>query len=311
MGVRGPSRGSLAYWHRSRSKRMVPRVRSWNFAVKGLSGFAGYKVGMTHVVMVDDSNSPTKGQEVIKSVTIMEVPPMFVYSIVAYAKTKVGLKCVAEATAANAPKEFASVHTLAKNPKVTLKHLQEMSGKLSEIRVIAFTQPRKTALKNSSDIVEIAIGGNASEALEFAGAHLGKEVSAKDVFQEGEVIDTIAVTTGKGWQGVVKRYGVALNPHKATAHRRRGGSIGPERQAKVMYTIPRAGQMGFHRRTDRNKRIVKIYDETKPFPHYGIPKSSCLMIEGSIPGPAKRVIRLRKTLFDVRVKKPELKALTA
>ena len=69
MGVRGPRRGSLAFWHRQRAKRMVPRVRAWNFKVKGLSGFAGYKAGMVHVIMVDDSNSPTKGQEVSKALS--------------------------------------------------------------------------------------------------------------------------------------------------------------------------------------------------------------------------------------------------
>ena len=295
---------------------MVPRVRAWNLNVKGLSGFAGYKAGMLHVIMVDDSNAPTKGQEVSKAVTAVEVPPLFVYSIVAYEKTPIGLKCVGEACASNA-KDFSEAHTVAKNPKKTIKDLEALGDRIAELRVIAFTQPKKTSVKKMPDVVEIAVGGSGKEALAWASGVLGKEVSARDVLQEGETVDVIAVTKGKGWQGVVKRFGVALNPRKATKSRRHGGSIGPERQAKVMYTIPRAGQMGFHRRTDRNKRIIRIDENSKEvtpssgFANYGLVKSTFLLIEGSIPGPAKRIVRLRKNLFEVKVKKPELKAVVA
>lgn len=315
MGVRGPRRGSLAFWHRKRASKLVPRVRAWNHVVKGLSGFAGYKAGMAHVVMVDDRDSPTKGQEITRPVTIVEVPPLFVYSIVAYEKTPLGLKCAGEACAPNAPKEFSRAHTLAKNPKKKLSDLQALGDKVSEVRLITFTQPGKTSVKKTPDVVEIAVGGPGNAALASAAELLGKNIPVKDVLQEGEYVDIIAVTKGKGWQGIVKRFGVALNIRKATKTRRHGGSIGAEKQAKVMYTAPRAGQMGFHRRTDRNKRILKISEDSKEatpsggFANYGVPKTTYLVIDGSIPGPAKRIVRLRKTLFETKVKKPELKAI--
>ncbi|MFH0922900.1 MAG: 50S ribosomal protein L3, partial [Candidatus Micrarchaeota archaeon] len=158
-------------------------------------------------------------------------------------------------------------------------------------------------------------GSDSAEKLAFAEKVLGKEIPVSDVFQEGEGLDVIAITRGKGWQGVVKRYGVSLNIRKASKSRRHGGSIGGERQAKIMYTIPRSGQMGFQRRTDRNKRVIKISDDIKGFVpssgfhNYGVLKTTCIAIHGSVPGPVKRLIILRKSLYPKTVKKPELKAV--
>ncbi len=180
------------------------------------------------------------------------------------------------------------------------------------------TQPEKAGVgKKTPEVVEIALGGTDAKAqLEYAKSVLGKEVKASEVFGEGEYVDTIAVTTGKGWQGVVKRFGVALNPHKASQHRRKGGTLGPERQGKIMFTIPRPGQMGFHRRVERNKRIVRISSDAKQvtpkggFLGYGNISSEFIAVEGSVAGPSNRVIRLRRALSKKPAKKPEVKAFS-
>src|SRR3989344_2991276 len=106
MGDRSPRRGSLAYWHRSRAKRLVPRVRSWPVEGAGLGAFAGYKAGMTSVMMVDDTDAATKGQEIIVPVTVLEVPPIFIYSIVAYKRTTFGIKAAAQVNASGMPKQL-------------------------------------------------------------------------------------------------------------------------------------------------------------------------------------------------------------
>ena len=61
-----PRRGSLAYSPRKRAKSEVPRIRAWPEQDEPrILGFAGYKAGMTHVILVDDSpNSPTEGLEI-------------------------------------------------------------------------------------------------------------------------------------------------------------------------------------------------------------------------------------------------------
>jgi ribosomal protein L3 len=108
---------------------------------------------------------------------------------------------------------------------------------------------------------------------------------------------------------------VALNPRKATKSRRHGGALGAERQGKVMYTVPRAGQMGFHRRTEKNKRVMLIGDAAKAaqvvpkggFPHFGVIKGDFIIMEGSLAGPVKRVLRFRKALSGKQARKPQIK----
>ena len=66
-----------------------------------------------------------------------------------------------------------------------------------------------------------------------------------------------------------------------------------------MYSVPRAGQMGFHQRTEYNKRILKIGTDGKEitprggFMRYGVIRGSYMLLEGSISGPEKRPIRIR------------------
>ncbi len=253
---------------------------------------------MAHVIMTEYNESPLKGQEVSRAVTFVLTPPLFAYAVVAYNKTPYGIKVMGEVPAQNAPKELKRYRPIAKKASTALESLKGAD----EYRLIAITQPSKTGLKKTPEVLEIALGGSKEEAFEMASGLLGKEISAKDVYKEGDITDVVAVTTGRGWQGVVKRFGVALNPRKATGARRHGGSLGGETQAKVMYTLPRAGQTGFHRRTERNKRILAISDDPAQyqpkggFPHFGLLKGTFMMFEGSLPGPAKRLIRFRKPL---------------
>ncbi|MBI3587619.1 50S ribosomal protein L3 [Candidatus Micrarchaeota archaeon] len=312
MGKKSPRRGSLAYWHRGRAKRMVPRIRSWNSrGAAGLAGFAGYKAGMASVLMVDDTGSPTDGAQVVSPVTVIEVPPLYIYSIEAFAPTPVGLKKVGELTAPNAPKQLHRSITSAKKPKTLPDVFVKLSA--SEYRIVAACQPWKSGLgKKTPEMVEIAISGNAQEQLNYAKGVLGKEIPASEVLKAGDFIDAVAVTIGRGWQGVVKRRGVSLSTHKSTGARRHGGSIGGERQAKVFYTIPRAGQHGFHRRTDANKRVLltgnsadSAFSKTQ-FLRYGTLKSAFIAVRGSVPGPAKRFICLRKSLEKNSAKVPQI-----
>lgn len=304
MGKKSTRRGSLSFWHRARAKRLVPRMRFWTKAKQGITGFAGYKAGMTHLVLVDDSDSPTKGQEVVRSVTLVEVPPLYIYAVNALKPTSEGLKQFTQVVSNNAPKEAKRVMTVAKKAGVFETIEKEPNY---ELRLIALTQPWKIQLKKTPEIIEIPLSGTKEEQLQVAKNFLGKEVNVNDVFKQGEYVDVTSVTTGKGWQGLVKRFGVALNPHKATAHRRKGGTLGGETQARVFFSVPRPGQMGFQRRTDSNKRILKIAaDKLAPFPHYGEVKSTYLVLDGSIPGPVKRLVRMRHAIEAKQVKTPQI-----
>ncbi len=258
-------------------------------------------------MMLDDTEAATKGQEIIVPVTIVEVPPLFICSIVAYKKTTFGIKAAAQVNALGLPKNLKRVITPAKKAG----DVSKLAG-FDEYRVFAAMQPWKSTVgKKTPEVLEIGISGTPDAQLEYAKSVLGKEVRVSDVIKPGEFIDAIAVSIGRGWQGIIKRHGVSLNPRKASQSRRHGGSIGGERQAKVMYTIPRAGQHGYHRRTDSNKRVLAVGDATvspaKIFPHYGPIKSDLLLLKGSVPGPRKRFITLRRALeAPMAVKQPTL-----
>ena len=87
-------------------------------------------------------------------------------------------------------------------------------------------------------------GGSVKEQFEYTKNLLGKTVLISDIFKEGQFVDVISVSKGKGWQGPVKRWGIKILPRKSRKTKRGVAAIGPWKPARVLYTVPRAGQMG-------------------------------------------------------------------
>lgn len=302
-----PKRGSLAYLPRKRAKHILARIRYWpeiEADAPKLLGFMGYKAGMTHVFIVEDrKRSPDYGKEVIHPATILETPPMLISAIRAYTKTPYGLKTLTEAWMKDPPEDLERILTLPEdfNTEESLKKIEENLEKVAKIRVIAATQPKQASVpKKRPDVAEIEIGGGTvQQQLEYAKSLLGKTVSHEEVLKEGQYIDVTAVSIGKGFQGPVKRWGVRILQRKARKTKRGIATLGPWKPAHVMYSIPRAGQMGFHQRTERNKRVLKIGTDGKEitpkggFIRYGVIRGPYIMLDGSVPGPEKRPIKLR------------------
>ena len=76
--TRFPRSGSMQFWPRKRARRIYARIRSWVKSDDNKPlGFAGYKVGMTHCLFLDNKKtSMTKNQEVPVPVTVIECPPL-------------------------------------------------------------------------------------------------------------------------------------------------------------------------------------------------------------------------------------------
>ncbi|MEG9194070.1 MAG: 50S ribosomal protein L3 [Archaeoglobi archaeon] len=300
-----PKRGSLAYSPRKRAKRIVPRIRSWpECGEVRLQGFAGYKAGMTHVVMVDDrKNSVTYGEEIVIPVTVIETPPMKVAGIRIYKETPYGMKIQKEVWASGLDQFLDRRVKIPKNP-TNVDELKEIEG--DEVRVLTYTQPYLITgvPKKVPDLMEQKVGGSFKEALEYAISKLGKEVSVSEVFKEGSIVDVSAITKGKGFEGVVKRWGViTMNAkHARSSKGRRVGTLGPWMPHRIRWTVPQYGQMGFHQRLEFNKRILKIGsngEEITPkggFPHYGVVRNSYVLIAGTVPGTVKRLVRIRDAI---------------
>jgi large subunit ribosomal protein L3 len=302
-----PRHGSLAYLPRHRAKKPVARIRYWpkvNADTPKLLGFAGYKAGMTYVFSIEDrKRSPNFGKEVMKAATILETPPLLVCGIRTYTHDPYGLQQLTECWMKTPPAELNRALVLPENfdTDAMLQKITESIEQTTNIRVIVATQPSQANLaKKKPEITEIEVGGGTiPQQLDYAKSLLGKTVTTEEVFKNGQFVDVAAVTTGKGWQGPVKRWGVTILQAKGRKTKRGIATLGPWNPHHLMYSVARAGQMGYHQRIEFNKRILKIGKDGKEvnvkggFLRYGNLKSSYVIIEGSVPGTEKRTIKLR------------------
>lgn len=160
-------------------------------------------------------------------------------------------------------------------------------------------------------------GGNVAAKVDFAAKMMEKEFPVDTVFGQNEMIDTIAITKGHGNEGVISRWGVTRLPRKTHRGLRKVACIGAWHPSAVKWTVARAGQKGFHHRTEMNKKIYKIgkageasfkattdFDVTEKeitpmggFAHFGVVKNDYLVLKGTVGGPRKRCITLRKSVF--------------
>jgi large subunit ribosomal protein L3 len=287
----GPRHGSLQFYPRVRAKKILPRV-SWNSLSKeggGVLGFIGYKVGMKSAFVKDNtSHSLTKGQRITFPVTIIECPTIKILSVRFYKNNIV----VGEVLNENIDKELKKKIKIPKKKKKKIEDFKE--EEYDNIRVIIYSQVKKTGIKKTPDMTEIGLSGTLSEKLEFIKNNLSKEISIKDFITEG-LVDIRGVTKGKGTQGPTKRFGLALKSHKSEKGQRGPGTGGSWHPARVEFMQPMAGQMGFFTRAVYNNKIIEInnikdkdINPKQGFRHFGKIKTDYLIVYGSVQGPAKR-----------------------
>ena len=295
--TRRPRRGSLQYWPRKRARRIYPRIKSWSGAT-GLLGFAGYKAGMTHTTILDNTNSTTKGTLITVPVTVIECPPLKTASLLFYKKTHSGPKIVYQLWNKSLDKELARKISLPKKFEADEKKLSTIE--YDELRLLVYTQPKLTGIgKKKPEIFEISTN---SKDLTFTKQFFEKEINIDDVFHEGEQLDVHAVTKGKGLQGPIKRFGLRIRQHKSEKTKRGPGSLGPWHPNKVSYTVPHAGQMGYHTRTEYNKLCLKISNDLEKvnqkggFVKYGLVANKYVLVKGSTPGSRNRLLLLTKAI---------------
>ncbi len=301
-----PRRGSLAYLPRGRASHWTPRIRFWPDyeGPPRLLGFAGFKAGTTHVTIVDNrQGSLNYGKEVTFPVTVVETPPLKVAALRFYETWNNGIRTLGEVWSNDQDKELKrKIKTPEKfDDTKGWERIDSSKDKLKEVRAIVASRPRATTIgRKTPDLFEVKIdGGSVEEQLEFGKKILGKEVKISEVFKEGGEVDVISITKGKGIQGPVKRWGIKKLKHKSRKTVRGVGSIGPWHPHYVMYSVPRAGQMGFAQRTEYNKQILKMGDngtDVTPkggFLRYGPVRTEYTVLRGTIPGPARRLVALR------------------
>ncbi|MEM5872121.1 MAG: 50S ribosomal protein L3 [Candidatus Aenigmatarchaeota archaeon] len=312
-----PRAGSRAFWPRKRAKRIYPRLKH-STELERISSkiketkplaFAGYKAGMTHVLLTEiKKRSVAHGLDLAKAVSVIECPPLYVCGINLYTKDAYGYKMLTTIWSKNLKKDI--LRKLDVPNKIKDIPSDDIIKKVADIRLLVHTQPRETGVgKKKPEVFEIDLSGTVEEKWKYAKEKLGKEIDISEVFSEGEYVDVKAVTKGKGYQGVVKRFGVKIRNRKSKEKRRHLGTLGPITPSRVLPgKIAFPGQMGFQTRTEFNKRIIKIgKDGVKVaggFVNYGEVKKNYVLIEGSVPGAKKRLIILRKSFRKTNLKEP-------
>jgi len=300
-----PVAGSRGFWPKKRAKRIYASITSHPEDKEVIPlDFAGYKAGMTRVIAVDNRKaSVTHGQEIVRSVTILDCPPLAVSGIRVYSKTPYGMKAGRTIWAEKLSKDLKR-KTLLPEKQESRKLLEEEEKGIenaADVRLLVHTRPRESGIgKKTPELFEVCLGGTLGEKWNYAKQKLGGEIKLQEVFKEGDWIDVRSVTKGKGYQGPVKRFGVKIRGRKHTKKRRHIGNIGPRNVAHVLAgKVAFAGQLGFQARTEYNKRILKIGTDGKANPeggwiNYGLVPGNYIILDGSVPGPKKRLIMLRK-----------------
>jgi large subunit ribosomal protein L3 len=130
-----------------------------------------------------------------------------------------------------------------------------------------------------------------SKLVEFKGfpnpLNVGDTITITDVFKEGEFLDAVGTSKGKGFQGVVKRHGfsgVGGQTHGQHNRGRAPGSIGASSfPSRVFKGTRMAGRTGGDRVTIQNLQVVRI-----------IPEKNLILVSGSIPGAKNSFVILEK-----------------
>lgn len=139
----------------------------------------------------------------------------------------------------------------------TLLFLQTVSNSvcISPVQI----RKMKGLKQKKAHLMEIQVnGGTIAQKVDYAYSFFEKQVPIDAVFQKDEMIDIIGVTKGKGYEGVVTRWGVTRLPRKTHRGLRKVACIGAWHPARVSFTVARAGQNGYHHRTEMNKKVYKL-----------------------------------------------------
>jgi large subunit ribosomal protein L3e len=344
-----PRHGSLGFLPKKRSRRHRGKVKSFPKDDKTkpvhLTAFLGYKAGMTHVLReVDRPGSKVHKKEVVEAVTVIETPPMIVVGVVGYIETPKGLRTFktiwAEHLSEECRRRFYKNWYKSKKKAFSKamskwqddagkKEIEKDFNKLKRysavIRILAHTQMKlMNRRQKKAHIMEIQLnGGSVADKVNWAREAMEKPIPVNQVFSCDDMIDVIGVTKGKGFKGVTSRWHTKKLQRKTHKGLRKVACIGAWHPSRVSFSVARAGQKGYHHRTEMNKKIYRIgqgihtkdgkvvknngsteHDVTEKtitpmggFPHYGEVNNDFVMIRGCCVGPKKRVITLRKSLL--------------
>ena len=108
-----------------------------------------------------------------------------------------------------------------------------------------------------------------------------------DIFEEGEIVDVVAISKGKGTQGAIKRWNYGRGPasHGSKSHRVAGARAAGSDPARVFKGRKGSGKMGHDRVTIQNVKLVKVNAE-----------DSYILVKGGVPGPKGGLVEVKQAV---------------
>merc|ERR1712241_808746 len=274
-----------------------------------LTAFMGYKAGMTHIVReVDRPGSKVNKKEVVEAVTIIETPPIMCIGVVGYIGTPRGMRALktvwAEHIGEEAKRRFYKNWSQSKKKAFT-KSCTKWADDLGKKEI----EKELAQMKKYCTVIRLVV-------------HTQMKILRRRQ-KKAHMMDIIGVTKGHGFKGVTSRWHTKKLPRKTHKGLRKVACIGAWHPSRIQFAVPRAGQKGYHHRTEINKKIYRVgegykmkdgkliknnasteYDLSDKsinpmggFPHYGEVKQDFIMLKGCCIGPKKRVLTLRKSLL--------------
>src|SRR5579859_1416655 len=131
----------------------------------------------------------------------------------------------------------------------------------------------------------VATARHVVELRDPEGLEVGQELRC-EIFAAGELVDVVATSKGKGFQGMVKRHNFSRGPEThGSMNVRRPGSIGATDAARVFKGVRMAGHMGSARRTVQGVKVVRVDLER-----------NLLLLNGSVPGGKGSIVTVRQSV---------------
>ncbi|OIP23044.1 50S ribosomal protein L3 [bacterium CG2_30_33_46] len=171
------------------------------------------------------------------------------------------------------PNFITQIRTEQKDGYIALQIGSEESKKVKKPQEYQFKKAKLPKLRN---LREVRISSE-----EVAKYQVGQKITV-NTFKEGEKIDAIGISKGKGFAGVIKRHNFARGPMShGSDHHREPGSIGAMYPQRVFKGKKLPGRMGYERVTVKNLKIVKIDSDDQT-----------ILVQGALPGPNKSLVLL-------------------
>ncbi|MCI5839920.1 MAG: 50S ribosomal protein L3 [Peptoniphilaceae bacterium] len=108
-----------------------------------------------------------------------------------------------------------------------------------------------------------------------------------NTFQEGELVDVVAISKGKGTQGAIKRWNYQRGPqgHGSKSHRVAGARAAGSDPARVLKGRKGSGKMGHDRVTVQNLKVVRVNTQ-----------DNYILIKGAVPGPKGGLVQVKQAV---------------